>query len=72
MIWYGKKLSYLENAYWKAAIPNSIEIRPVVSEVNSVAWIRERTIPTERPPVVGEVSATWSVWRIPTAVFSAF
>jgi hypothetical protein len=24
---------------------------------NSVAWVRERTIPTERPPIVGEVSA---------------
>jgi hypothetical protein len=22
-----------------------------------LAWVRERTIPTERPPVVGEVSA---------------
>jgi hypothetical protein len=35
---------------------------------------------TERPPLVGEViasflrieSATWSAWRIPTAVFSVF
>jgi hypothetical protein len=40
---------------------------------NSVALVRERTIPTERPPLVGEVSAnccrqrgvTWSVWQIP-------
>jgi hypothetical protein len=24
---------------------------------NSVAWVRERTIPTERPPLVGEVIA---------------
>jgi hypothetical protein len=23
---------------------------------NSVAWVRERTIPIERPPLVGEVS----------------
>jgi hypothetical protein len=22
-----------------------------------VAWVRDRTIPTERPPLVGEVSA---------------
>jgi hypothetical protein len=37
-------------------------------------------LPTERPPLVGEVSAnvlrtedaTWSARRIPTAVFSAF
>jgi hypothetical protein len=26
---------------------------------NSVVWIRERTIPTERPPFVGEVSASF-------------
>jgi hypothetical protein len=40
--------------------------------------VRERTIPTERLPLVGEVianflrteGATWSAWRIPTAVFS--
>jgi hypothetical protein len=44
---------------------------------NSVVWVRKRTIPTERPPLVGEViakflwieGATWSAWRIPTAVF---
>jgi hypothetical protein len=40
---------------------------------NSVALVRERTIPTELPPLVGEVSANfcgqrgvaWSVRRIP-------
>jgi hypothetical protein len=50
------------------------------TELNSVAWVRERNIPTERPPLAGEVSAnfcgergaTWSAWRIPTAVFSDF
>jgi hypothetical protein len=26
---------------------------------NSVAWVRERTIPTERPPLVREVSANF-------------
>jgi hypothetical protein len=48
-------------------------------KLNSMVWVRERTIPTERPPLVGEVianflwieGATWS-WRIPTAVFSVF
>jgi hypothetical protein len=47
---------------------------------NSVAWVRERTIPTKRPPPVGEVGvnflriegATWSAWRIPMAVFQDF
>jgi hypothetical protein len=45
---------------------------------NSMVWVREQTIPTKRPPLIGEVSAnflriegaTWSAWRIPTAVFS--
>jgi hypothetical protein len=31
---------------------------------NSVAWVSERTIPTERPPLVGEVSANFYVWRV--------
>jgi hypothetical protein len=43
-----------------------------------MVWVRERTIPSERPPLVGEVianllrieGAMWSEWRIPTAVFS--
>jgi hypothetical protein len=28
-------------------------------KLNSVAWVRERTIPIERPPLVGEVSANF-------------
>jgi hypothetical protein len=47
---------------------------------NSMVWVRERTIPTERQPLIGEVianflrieGATWSAWRIPTAVSSVF
>jgi hypothetical protein len=46
----------------------------------SVALVRKRTIPTERPPLVGEVIAnflrikgdTWSAWWISTTVFSVF
>jgi hypothetical protein len=40
-------------------------------KLNSVAWVRERTIPTQRPPLVSEVianlieGATWSAQRIP-------
>jgi hypothetical protein len=26
---------------------------------NSMVWIRERTIPTERPPLIGEVIANF-------------
>jgi hypothetical protein len=28
-----------------------------LKKLNSVAWVRERTKPTERQPLVGEVSA---------------
>jgi hypothetical protein len=50
------------------------------TKLNSIVWVRGRTIPTERPLFVGEVivnflrieGATWSAWRIPTAVFSVF
>jgi hypothetical protein len=28
-------------------------------KLNAVAWVRERTILTERPPLVGEVSANF-------------
>jgi hypothetical protein len=34
-------------------------------KLNSVAWVRERTIPTERPPVVGDVSANFCRQRVP-------
>jgi hypothetical protein len=36
--------------------------------------VRKRTIPTERPPLVGEVSANfaWSAQRIPTFVNLSF
>jgi hypothetical protein len=33
--------------------------------LNSVAWVRERTIPTERPPLVSEVSANLCGCRVP-------
>jgi hypothetical protein len=58
---------------------NSFHLQSV-PVTNSMVWIRGRTIPTERPPLVGELivnflrieGATWSAWRIPTAVFSVF
>jgi len=31
----------------------------IYTKLNSVALVRERTIPTERPPPVGEVSANF-------------
>jgi hypothetical protein len=49
-------------------------------KLNSVAWVRERTVPTERPQLVGEVSANFCGYRVshgqrdgsPTAVISVF
>ena len=41
---------------------NNFEVhhrRVVPTKLNSVALVRERTIPTERPPPVGEVSANF-------------
>jgi hypothetical protein len=32
----------------------------VITKPNSVALVRKRTIPTERPPLVGEVSEKFS------------
>jgi hypothetical protein len=51
-----------------AQLPTSFRCKK--KRTNSVAWGRERTIPTERPPFVGQVSdnvcgTTWSAWRIP-------
>jgi hypothetical protein len=34
------------------------------SNENSVVWVRERTIQTERPPLVGEVIANFCGWRM--------
>jgi hypothetical protein len=50
------------------------------SKLNSVALVHKRTIPTERPPLVGEVSANflqvegvvWSAQRIPMALNLGF
>jgi hypothetical protein len=50
------------------------------TKLNSVALVRERTIPTERPPLVGEVSANFlriegvarSAQRISTIVNLSF
>jgi hypothetical protein len=66
--------------YKKKTISTVEELYAHKKTKNSVASVRKRTIPTERPPLVSEVSAnflriesaTWSAWRIPTAVFSTF
>jgi hypothetical protein len=35
------------------------DLLPKKLKLNSVAWVRERTRPTERTPLVGEVSANF-------------
>jgi hypothetical protein len=50
---------------------------PKKTKLNSVPLVRQRTIPTDRPPLVGEVSANflriegvaWSAQRIVNSVF---
>jgi hypothetical protein len=32
---------------------------PLKKKMNSMVWVRERTIPTERPPLAGEVIANF-------------
>jgi hypothetical protein len=39
-------------------------IRSLKKKLNSVALVRKRTIPTERPPLVGEISANLCGWRV--------
>jgi hypothetical protein len=40
-------------------IPVVITERTKKTKLNSMVWVRERTIPTERPPLVGEVIANF-------------
>jgi hypothetical protein len=35
------------------------------TQLNSIVWVREWTIPTERPPLVGEVTANFCGKRVP-------
>jgi hypothetical protein len=42
---------------WKDRI-RSHKVKLKKKKLNSMVWVRERTIPTERPPLVGEISAS--------------
>jgi hypothetical protein len=35
------------------------------TKLKSMVWVHERTIPTERPPLVGEMSANFCGYRVP-------
>jgi hypothetical protein len=45
-----------EYVLWNVAFSKSVIIIVIINN-NSRAFLRERTIPTERPPLVGEISA---------------
>ena len=67
-----------EKMYWQKLNHYNLPFNRL--KLNSVALVRERTIPTEQPPPVGEVSAnfsgwrgvTWSAQRVPTVVNLCF
>jgi hypothetical protein len=42
------------------------------AKLNSVAWVRDRTIQTERPPLVGEVRANFCGSRVPRTQRNGF
>jgi hypothetical protein len=53
---------YKSGAVLKPSCPQNVNM---FKKTKSVAWVRERTIPTERPPLVCEVSANFCVYRVP-------
>jgi hypothetical protein len=47
-------------------ISSQLHILYTSPSINSVAWVRERTLPTEKLPVVGEVNANFYEKRVPS------
>jgi hypothetical protein len=50
---------------WAGPLFKEVEHRIWIEKVNSVAWVRERTIPTELPTLIGEISANFCGYRVP-------
>jgi hypothetical protein len=48
-----------------AGVSSRLSLTPTPKKKNSMVWVRERIIPTERPPLVGEVIANFCGWRVP-------
>jgi hypothetical protein len=48
-----------KSVHWKTCSPEGRKWNFAPKKLNSVALVRERTIRTERPPPVGEVSANF-------------
>jgi hypothetical protein len=76
-IWWAVKVMSLLKCY--TAVPwtwwsiSTLHIYPLMAEsqltlsnIKETPWllVRKRTIPTERPPLVGEVSANFCGWRV--------
>jgi hypothetical protein len=65
---------------WHFSGSKSLQTYEGIFNFNSVALVRKQTIPTERPPHVGEVGSNflltegvaWSAQRIPTTVNLGF
>jgi hypothetical protein len=64
---WGKELSHCHESHVK---PTGAAHEATL--LGAVVLVRKRTIPTERPQPVGEVSVEWSAQRIPTVVISVF
>jgi len=57
---YGSRLQCKFPSSWTdKKIAGIAWVQGFIKKLNSVALVRERTIPTERPPPVGEVSANF-------------
>jgi hypothetical protein len=50
---------------WKLLFIRTGAFTFTTNKTNSMAWVHERTIPTERPPLVGEISANFYGQRVP-------
>jgi hypothetical protein len=74
---FGNLESNCVRGNWNRLLANGRYIRPLMHEqtnkqtnkrtnkINSGNWVCERTIPTERPPLVDEVSANVCCYRVP-------
>jgi hypothetical protein len=56
----GRRPGETQRRFRCSAEENTLYLSGIESKtkLNSMVWVRERTIPTERPPLVGEVIAT--------------
>jgi hypothetical protein len=65
--WYRTELYYFVHKRYCCVVSWTGKVRSEFScpKLNSVAWVRERTIPTELPPLVGEVIANFCGSRVP-------